>query len=218
MELVNSLDEWSARRKASTYARQQNIKIRANLHALRGIRTRDPVYEWSRTAPQTARPLDRPFRIICTKYYQFLHKYFWILNTDINPEGEIVSNSTLHYSRGGQLKILGGRMCLFQSNYGPESLKRKILQLNKKFWKELICLLSLHYLTMLYGWQQKSTVDGRFEYSILHGRSWYSVIQSMNISIQSSCQSLVTENRVHHVKVKDGSRIGQAVGDASLSL
>jgi hypothetical protein len=22
--------------------------------------------------------------------------------------------------------------------------------LNKKFWKELICLLSLHYLTMLY--------------------------------------------------------------------
>jgi hypothetical protein len=40
----------------------------------------------------------------------------------------------------------------------------------------------------------------------------------MNISIQSSCQSLVTENRVHHVKVKDGSRIGQAVGDASLSL
>jgi hypothetical protein len=40
----------------------------------------------------------------------------------------------------------------------------------------------------------------------------------MNISIQTSCQSLVTENRVHHVKVKDGSRIGQAVGDASLSL
>jgi hypothetical protein len=23
-------------------------------------------------------------------------------------------------------------------------------KLNKKFWKELICLLSLHYLTMLY--------------------------------------------------------------------
>jgi hypothetical protein len=40
----------------------------------------------------------------------------------------------------------------------------------------------------------------------------------MNINIQSSCQSIVTENRVHHVKVKDGSRIGQAVGDASLFL
>jgi hypothetical protein len=40
----------------------------------------------------------------------------------------------------------------------------------------------------------------------------------MNISTQSSCQSFVTENRAHHVKVKDGCRIGQAVGDASLSL
>jgi hypothetical protein len=38
----------------------------------------------------------------------------------------------------------------------------------------------------------------------------------MDISIQSSCHSLVTENRVHHVK--DGSRIEQTVGDASISL
>jgi hypothetical protein len=35
--------------------------------------------------------------------------------------------------------------------------KKKI----KKFWKEPICLLSLHYLTMLYERQQKYTVDGR---------------------------------------------------------
>jgi hypothetical protein len=41
----------------------------------------------------------------------------------------------------------------------------------KKFWKKSICLLSLHYLTILYEWQQKCTVDGRFEYSSLHGRS-----------------------------------------------
>jgi hypothetical protein len=32
-------------------------------------------------------------------------------------------------------------------------------------------LLSTHYLTMLYEWQQKCTTDGRFEYSSLHGRS-----------------------------------------------
>jgi hypothetical protein len=32
---------------------------RANIHALSGIRTRDPVYERSRPASQTARPLDR---------------------------------------------------------------------------------------------------------------------------------------------------------------
>jgi hypothetical protein len=46
-----------------------------------------------------------------------------------------------------------------------------LLSLNKKFWKELICLLSLHYLTLLYEWQQKCTVDGRFEYGSLHGRT-----------------------------------------------
>jgi hypothetical protein len=30
----------------------------------------------------------------------------------------------------------------------------------------MVCLLSLHYLTMLSEWQQKCTVDGRLEYSI----------------------------------------------------
>jgi hypothetical protein len=84
----------------------------------------------------------------------------------------------------------------------------------QEVWKELICLLSLHYLTTLYEWQQKCIADGRFEYSSLHGRSQYSVIQSMNISIQSSCQSLINEKRVHHMKVKDGSRIGQVAADA----
>jgi hypothetical protein len=34
-------------------------QTRTNIHALRGIRTRDPVYERSRPAPQSARPLDR---------------------------------------------------------------------------------------------------------------------------------------------------------------
>jgi hypothetical protein len=34
-------------------------ETRTNIHALSGIRNRDPVYERSRPAPQTARPLDR---------------------------------------------------------------------------------------------------------------------------------------------------------------
>jgi hypothetical protein len=37
----------------------QHRQTRTNIHAWRGIRTRDPVYERSRPAPQTARPLDR---------------------------------------------------------------------------------------------------------------------------------------------------------------
>jgi hypothetical protein len=35
----------------------QHRKTKTNIHALIGIRTRDPVYERSRPAPQTARPL-----------------------------------------------------------------------------------------------------------------------------------------------------------------
>jgi hypothetical protein len=37
----------------------QHRETRTNIHALSGIRTRDPVYERSRPTPQTARPLDR---------------------------------------------------------------------------------------------------------------------------------------------------------------
>jgi hypothetical protein len=39
----------------------QHRKTRTNIHALSGIRTRDPVYERSRPAPHTARPLDRHY-------------------------------------------------------------------------------------------------------------------------------------------------------------
>jgi hypothetical protein len=42
----------------------QHRKTRTNIHALSGIRTRDPVYERSRPAPQTALPLDRHIIII----------------------------------------------------------------------------------------------------------------------------------------------------------
>jgi hypothetical protein len=41
------------------YRTTQHKKTRTNIHALSGIRTHNPVYEWSRPAPQTARPLDR---------------------------------------------------------------------------------------------------------------------------------------------------------------
>jgi hypothetical protein len=37
-----SLDEWSARRKASAYTGQNNTKTSTNIHASRRIRTRDP--------------------------------------------------------------------------------------------------------------------------------------------------------------------------------
>jgi hypothetical protein len=37
----------------------QHRQMRTNIYALNGIRTRDPVYQRSRSAPQTARPLDR---------------------------------------------------------------------------------------------------------------------------------------------------------------
>jgi hypothetical protein len=37
----------------------QHRQTRTNIHALGGIRTRDPVYERSRSAPQTTRPLVR---------------------------------------------------------------------------------------------------------------------------------------------------------------
>jgi hypothetical protein len=37
----------------------QHRQTRTSIHALSGIRTRDPVYERSRPASQTARPLDR---------------------------------------------------------------------------------------------------------------------------------------------------------------
>jgi hypothetical protein len=37
------LDEWSARRKASTYTGQHNTeRLGTNIHALSGIRTHDP--------------------------------------------------------------------------------------------------------------------------------------------------------------------------------
>jgi hypothetical protein len=39
----------------------QHRQTRTNIHALSGIRTRDPVYERLRPAPQTARPLDRSY-------------------------------------------------------------------------------------------------------------------------------------------------------------
>jgi hypothetical protein len=39
----------------------QHRQTRANIHALSGSRTRDPLYERSRPATQTARPLDRLF-------------------------------------------------------------------------------------------------------------------------------------------------------------
>jgi hypothetical protein len=42
----------------------QRRQTRINIHALSGIRTRDPVYERSRPAPQTAQPLDRHHRIV----------------------------------------------------------------------------------------------------------------------------------------------------------
>jgi hypothetical protein len=41
------------------YRTTQHRKTRTNVHALSGIRTRDPVYEKPRPAPQTAWPLDR---------------------------------------------------------------------------------------------------------------------------------------------------------------
>jgi hypothetical protein len=45
----------------------QRRQTRTNILALSGIRTRDPVYERSRSAPQSARPLDRPFMSLKTK-------------------------------------------------------------------------------------------------------------------------------------------------------
>jgi hypothetical protein len=40
--LYDSLDEWSARREASTYAGRHNTETRTNVHALSGIRTHYP--------------------------------------------------------------------------------------------------------------------------------------------------------------------------------
>jgi hypothetical protein len=46
---------------------QHNIeRSRTNIRALTGIRTRDPVYELSRSTPRTARPLDGP--VYCLLY------------------------------------------------------------------------------------------------------------------------------------------------------
>jgi hypothetical protein len=46
----------------------EHRKTRPNIHVLSEIRTCDPVYERSRTAPQTARPLDRRFLSLRSKY------------------------------------------------------------------------------------------------------------------------------------------------------
>jgi hypothetical protein len=45
----------------------QHRKTRTNIHALSGIRTRDPAYERSRPAPQTAHPLDQRIRVYLQK-------------------------------------------------------------------------------------------------------------------------------------------------------
>jgi hypothetical protein len=46
----DSLDEWSARRKASTYTGQHNTERQGtNIHALSGIRTHDPSNQPAKT-------------------------------------------------------------------------------------------------------------------------------------------------------------------------
>jgi hypothetical protein len=51
--------------------------MRAKIHALSGIRTRDPVYERSRPAPQTARSLDSQFWILFVIIRMHLSKCWW---------------------------------------------------------------------------------------------------------------------------------------------
>jgi hypothetical protein len=58
------LDEWSARRKASTYTGEHKQKDEDKHPCLIG----DPLYERSRPAPQTAWPLDRQFKISRDQY------------------------------------------------------------------------------------------------------------------------------------------------------
>jgi hypothetical protein len=49
--MVELLDEWSARRKASTYTGQHNTERRGqtSIHALSGIRTHDPSNQPAKT-------------------------------------------------------------------------------------------------------------------------------------------------------------------------
>jgi hypothetical protein len=49
----------------------QHRKTRTNIHALSGIRTRDPLHKRSRPAPQTVRPLDRLSDELITFIYPF---------------------------------------------------------------------------------------------------------------------------------------------------
>jgi hypothetical protein len=57
----------------------------------------------------------------------------------------------LHWTRQLPVRLLAMETDYLRRNVNLLRMKRsRNVNNNKKFWKELICLLSLHYLTMLY--------------------------------------------------------------------